>query len=97
MLMQTNVIRELDFYRRQKETDQNVLVILLCLDFHAVLRESHSWHYTGMAGMVLQAFTTPKQSHRTATWYSAIHHSKPHISGCLLSSGVALNTTFGGA
>jgi hypothetical protein len=32
-----------------------------------------------LAGIVLQAFATPKPSQRTATWYSVIHHSKSHL------------------
>jgi hypothetical protein len=49
-----------------------------------------------LAGIVLQAFATPKPSHRTATWYSVIHDPKSHISSCPLSSGIALYTTLVG-
>jgi hypothetical protein len=50
-----------------------------------------------LAGIVLQEFATSKPSHRTATWYSMIHHPKSHVSSCPLSSGVTLYTTLGGA
>jgi hypothetical protein len=33
-----------------------------------------------LAGIVLQAFATPKPTHRTATWYSVTHHPKTHVS-----------------
>jgi hypothetical protein len=89
--------------------------ILLCLDFHAVLREGqiHSMKITPilkchllqisllalqmLADIVLQAFATPKPSHRTATWYSVIHRPKSHVSSCPLSSGITLYTTLGSA
>jgi hypothetical protein len=51
----------------------------------------------GMAGIVHQAFAIPKPSHRTATWYSVVHHPKSHVSSSPLSSGVAIYTTLGGA
>jgi hypothetical protein len=39
-----------------------------------------------LASTVLQALATPKPSHRTATWYSVIHHPTSHVSNCSLSS-----------
>jgi hypothetical protein len=50
-----------------------------------------------LAGILLQAFATPKPSHRTAIWYSGIHDPKSHVSSCPLSSGITLYTTLGGA
>jgi hypothetical protein len=50
-----------------------------------------------LAGIVLQAFATPKPSHWIITWYSMIHYPKSYVSSCPLSSGFALYTTSGGA
>jgi hypothetical protein len=50
-----------------------------------------------LADIVLQAFATPKPSHRTATRYSVIQHPKSHDSSCPLSNGATLYSTLGGA
>jgi hypothetical protein len=63
---------------------------------NAATSNFHSWHYTRWQVSFSRHSPHPN-THRTATWYSMIHHSKSHISNCPLSSGVALYTTLGGA
>jgi hypothetical protein len=87
MLIQTTVITELVFYRRQFATSQNVLVsfrVYISVQYYERAKsipwetpphcntnssKFHCWHYTCRQVIVLQAFATPKSSHRTATWY----------------------------
>jgi hypothetical protein len=46
-----------------------------------------------LAGIVLQAFATPKPSHRTSAWYSVIHH--PKTRRFELPNGIALYIILG--